>query len=127
MDPKVTPYLMSVADGCCSRWLQATFENEATLPEPFLRGRIRDPLMRWLSEGHQDGGSPSIELLQVPEQLLPEEVFYLRKFAKNYLRIFVDRPGSTVDHDLKYPTDFLRRKLRVGGWVDLLSLCVNLE
>jgi RecB family exonuclease len=117
---RVTPYTMTAVDRSCPRWLEATVHDEPKLAEPFLRGRVRDPLLKWLMEGHRDGGTPSLETLLAPRNLLPEEIFYLRKFASTYLSTYATRPGTVIDHGLTYPTEFQKRKLKVGGWVDLL-------
>lgn len=118
--PKVTPYLLDRADTMCPRRLRCAYQDHKGTDAPFLRWRIRDPLVEDARAAHHDLGPPNPAAFTDRESLVPEERALLGLAQRTYLRLFADEPARAIDHEpYERPYESSRRGVRVGGGVDL--------
>ena len=111
--PKITPWLARVADTLCPRRLDAEFTGASGTRDPVARGRVRDALLDALRTFHATGTMPA------PAAFLePEERAVLAHALGWYPRLF-DTPVASVEMPIEAPTPLARRRVRLGGWVDL--------
>lgn len=117
---KVTPFAMNVGGSSCPAWLHQQLQVQ-TQSAPFLRWDIRNRLLVRLRDAHATMCSPAVAAL-LPAQggLLPEQGWFYNRFAETYCRAFAGEPGELRMHGCESNSTFERRKLMVGGAVDLL-------
>ncbi len=60
------------------------------------------------------------DLRAIPGGLLAEQAWYYNRFAETYCEMFAAEPGETRIHGCETTTTFDRRRLKVGGAVDLV-------
>jgi PD-(D/E)XK nuclease superfamily len=118
--PKVTPYLLRRADSMCARRLAREFEGGERSSDPVNRSRLRDAFLAAARDAHADFRVPTADdFAGIGADLEPEERAVLAQAGDWYVHVFGDRAVRYEDHGLDVPSVSPRRKLRIGGWVDL--------
>jgi hypothetical protein len=118
--PKVTPYLLRRADAMCARRLAREFEGGDRSGDPVNRARMREAFLAAARTAHAESRAPvAADFADVGRDLEPEEQAVLAQAAAWYVHAFGDRAVRYEDHGLDTPSVSPRRKLRIGGWVDL--------
>jgi hypothetical protein len=118
--PKVTPYLLRRADSMCARRLAREFEGGERSSDPVNRSRMRDAFLAAARDAHADFRAPTADdFAGIGADLEPEERAVLAQASGWYVQVFGERPVRYEEHGLDVPSVSPRRKLRIGGWVDL--------
>jgi hypothetical protein len=118
--PKVTPYLLRRADSMCARRLAREFEGGERSSDPVNRSRLRDAFLAAARDAHAEVRAPTrADFAGIGAELEPEEQAVLAQAGAWYVAVFGDRPVRYEEHGLDAPSVSPRRKLRIGGWVDL--------
>jgi hypothetical protein len=118
--PKVTPYLLRRADTMCARRLAREVEGGERSSDPVNRSRLRDAFLTAARAAHAETRAPvAADFAGIGNDLEPEEKAVLTRAGESYVQIFGDRAVRYEDHGLDTPSVSPRRRLRIGGWVDL--------
>ena len=126
--PKVTPYLLRRADSMCARRLAREYEGGDRSHDPVHRSRMRDAFLAAARDAHAELRVPvatdfvdltTADLAGHGAGLEPEERAVLNQAAHWYVQVFGDRAARWEDLGLDSPTVSPRRRLRIGGWIDL--------
>ncbi|MDQ1432759.1 MAG: hypothetical protein QOF40_3361, partial [Actinomycetota bacterium] len=125
--PKVTPYLLRRADSMCARRLAREYEGGDRSHDPVHRSRMRDAFLALARDAHAESRVPVAEDFAglsgqgggLAAELEPEERAVLAQAAHWYVQVFSDRAARWEDLGLDSPTVSPRRRLRIGGWIDL--------
>ncbi len=128
--PKVTPYLLRRADSMCERRLAKEYEGGDRSHDPVHRSRMRDAFLAAARDAHAELRAPvaadfaglaahGAGLAAHGAGLEPEERAVLAQAAHWYVQMFGDRAARWEDLGLDSPTVSPRRRLRIGGWIDL--------
>jgi PD-(D/E)XK nuclease superfamily len=124
--PKVTPYLLRRADSMCARRLAREFEGGERSSDPVNRSRMRDAFLAAARGAHVEARAPVIDDFDgMGSTLEPEEQSILSHAARWYVHVFGDRAVRYEEHGLDAPSVSPRRRLRIGGWVDLAVVGVD--
>jgi hypothetical protein len=124
--PKVTPYLLRRADSMCARRLAREVEGGERSSDPVNRSRLRDAFLAAARAAHAEARAPvAADFVALGRDLEPEEQAVLAHAAGWYVRMFGDRAVRYEDHGLDAPSVSPRRRLRIGGWVDLAVVGVD--
>jgi hypothetical protein len=116
--PKVTPSMLQAAGSMCARRLAREYEGGARSHDPVHRSRMRDAFLACVRDLHAELRAPRIDdFAGLGGELEPEERAVLAQAAHWYVHLFGERPAIWDDAGVDEPTT--RRRLRVGGWVDL--------
>jgi PD-(D/E)XK nuclease superfamily len=142
--PKVTPYLLRRADSMCARRLAREYDGGERSHDPVHRSRMRDAFLAAARDAHatlrppvpadftrfsahgagspaHGAGSPAHGAGSPAHGagLEPEEQAVLAQAAHWYVQVFGDRAARWEDLGLDSPTVSPKRRLRIGGWIDL--------
>lgn len=118
--PKVTPYLLRRADSMCARRLAKEYEGGDRSHDPVHRSRMRDAFLAAARDAHAELRIPTrADFDDVGADLEPEERAVLAQAAHWYLQVFGDRAARWDDLGLDSATVSPRRRVRIGGWIDL--------
>jgi PD-(D/E)XK nuclease superfamily len=118
--PKVTPYLLRRADSMCARRLAREFEGGERSSDPVNRSRMRDAFLGAARDAHAEVRAPvASDFEGIGSELEPEEQAILAHAGRWYVHVFGDRAVRYEEHGLDEPSVSPRRRLRIGGWVDL--------
>jgi hypothetical protein len=118
--PRVTPYLLRRADDLCGRRLAQEFEGGPQSHDPVHRSRMRDAFLAAARDVHADLRAPELAMFDgLGAELEVEERRVLAQAARWYVEVFGDRAVRLHEHGLDDPTVSRRRRVRIGGWVDL--------
>jgi len=111
--PKVTPFLLRDADTLCPRRLACELSRAPATSDPVNRARVRGALLDRIRTWHAtSGGWPE------PPPLTPEERAVVTRACDWYAALF-PRHGVDVGLPVEDPTLLPRRRVVLGGWVDL--------
>ncbi len=111
--PKVTPFLLRDADTLCPRRLSCELTRAPATSDPVNRARVRSALLDRVRTWHATTGAwPD------PPELTPEERAVLERASDWYAALF-PRHGVDVCLPVDEPTLLPRRRVVLGGWVDL--------
>lgn len=119
--PSVSPSQLRQASTVCPRG--TAFQLDPRVQgdfSPFHRNDLRERLLLELAAAHTDMRCPEPDDFVRVKGLTEEQKALYRRFTETYCTHFAGRPGRFVDHNLRTPTPFGRRRIRVGGMVDLL-------
>ncbi len=118
--PKVTPYLLRRAESMCARRLAREYEGGDRSHDPVHRSRMRDAFLAAARDAHAELRVPvTADFAALGAELEPEERAVLNQAARWYVQVFGDRAARWEDLGLDSPTPSPRRRVRIGGWVDL--------
>lgn len=110
--PRVTPYLLRVADSMCARRLGCEHRAEPGTGDPVNRARVRNAVLDGVCTWHDTGAWVA------PVGLVPEEHRLVEHLWGWYERRFPQRVAG-VELPAESPTPLGRRHVVLGGWVDL--------
>jgi CRISPR/Cas system-associated exonuclease Cas4 (RecB family) len=104
----------------CARRLAREFEGGERSSNPVTRSRMRDAFLAAARAAHAEVRAPLVaDFDGVGSDLEPEEQAILAHAGRWYVHVFGDRAVRYEELGLDDPSVSPRRRLRIGGWVDL--------